>query len=253
MKFPIHFKATLKDGMCHMLQFDKSHHGSTLYFKISLNQSLSNLDIPNQLLLYLTSNDTWYGLILNEWPHISKLYLEPIVINVDTRTQFDIGYSVREVIFMPNRNQGDINDYEDCFMNLFLNSSCTLCFPILFNFVHPIKNLPPCTTSKELWCELEQLWSTKRKDFMSCLVPKKALLYEPKLNEGKRVSTQNKTLHFALFGTTFLKQIQEEVYVITPTSFVGSIGGSLGLFFGFSFLTCCLSLAKKISVRLRFQ
>ena len=47
-----------------------------------------------------------------------------------------------------------------------------------------------------------------------------------------------------------MKKIQEEVYVTSSTAFIGSIGGSLGLFFGFSFLACCSYLIDKLVLRL---
>ena len=47
-----------------------------------------------------------------------------------------------------------------------------------------------------------------------------------------------------------MKKIQEEVYVISSTAFIGSIGGSLGLFFGFSFLACCSDLIDKLVLKL---
>ena len=40
-------------------------------------------------------------------------------------------------------------------------------------------------------------------------------------------------------------EVQQEIEVYDFTSIVGSVGGSLGLFVGFSFLQCLLSLYRR--------
>ena len=41
------------------------------------------------------------------------------------------------------------------------------------------------------------------------------------------------------------QEIREEIRVITTSSFIGSIGGSLGMFFGFSILSYALYFIDK--------
>ena len=50
-------------------------------------------------------------------------------------------------------------------------------------------------------------------------------------------NSNGKTVTVGIFGATPMKKIEEEVYAITLPAFIGSIGGSLGLFFGFSIPT----------------
>ena len=42
------------------------------------------------------------------------------------------------------------------------------------------------------------------------------------------------------------KEVREEVKAITPESFIGSLGGSVGMFFGFSFTSTILYMSKTI-------
>ena len=62
------------------------------------------------------------------------------------------------------------------------------------------------------------------------------------VNQLERKLQQLSNLHFrnyclALRLTSTTLKIKKEIYVYTFTSFIGELGGSLGLFVGFSFLT----------------
>ena len=54
------------------------------------------------------------------------------------------------------------------------------------------------------------------------------------------------------FDKMFLqKRIREEVEVISPTDLIGSVGGSLGMFFGFSFAAFIQDLIDKLIKRIQ--
>lgn len=63
-------------------------------------------------------------------------------------------------------------------------------------------------------------------------------------------SVCNRSIEFVVYGRSTWKKIDEEVLVISPTAFIGSIGGSMGLFFGFSLLACCSDIIDKIFLTL---
>ena len=51
----------------------------------------------------------------------------------------------------------------------------------------------------------------------------------------------------------YFKEVKEEIFVITTQGMIGSVGGSLGMFFGFSFSAFVLYLIEKIIKRTSVQ
>ena len=93
------------------------------------------------------------------------------------------------------------------------------------------------------------LW--KRIDYFKCLSPNHAKIYETSVYQDKiNGQADNRSLGFFFYEASNMKKIQEEVNVISSTAFIGSIGGSMGLFFGFSFLACCSDLIDKLVLKL---
>ena len=56
---------------------------------------------------------------------------------------------------------------------------------------------------------------------------------------------ENNITRFTIYIQTMTKEIREEVDVITMSGLIGSVGGSLGMFFGFSFSGYALYLLDK--------
>ena len=146
-------------------------------------------------------------------------------------------------------NEDEIS-YESCILNIIKNDPKNFwCFPTLFNFIDFLRELPTCDNLEDIWHFLKTIWSSKKLDFIKCLKPKVANIYEPTVFITKKSEneTKSRTMGFRFFGGSNLKKIEEEIYVISATSFIGSIGGSLGLFFGFSILSCCSDFCQKFA------
>ena len=82
-----------------------------------------------------------------------------------------------------------------------------------------------------------------------CLLKKRTVVYVPQKNEillyGKNTTEVGVSVH--AFSNS--KQIMEEIDVITLSGLIGSVGGSLGMFFGFS-ITSYLSLViERLSMK----
>ena len=91
--------------------------------------------------------------------------------------------------------------------------------------------------------------------FSGLLVPdhfdnlkKRALTYPGEItkmiNTMKNQSSRTLTL-FEIGIFSFFKLVKEEIDVITFADLIGSLGGSLGMFFGFSISTCVIYLLDK--------
>ena len=241
--------ATLYHGMCFLLIIDEEIKVSSNYaFTLTFSDTLDNEDIPNKINLYLVSKETWYGLITAEWPRKENLFIEKIEVDNDPVILTEVGIAEKEVEFLQS---DDHQDYEECILKLFGKTSC---FPIIFNFPKVIQKLPPCKYWNDTWGVKDKIFKKKKTEFIKCLVPKHAKIYETSVYQnkinGQAHQTNNRSLGFFFYGASNMKKIKEEVYVISSTVFIGSIGGSLGLFFGFSFLACCSDLIDKLVLRL---
>ena len=84
---------------------------------------------------------------------------------------------------------------------------------------------------------------------INCLPPKQLIEYQGESRyDGGHI--RNKTS--LQIGVTFevaKKEVKEEVYVLSTREYIGSIGGSLGLFLGFSFYTFTTDLLDRIVSR----
>ena len=82
---------------------------------------------------------------------------------------------------------------------------------------------------------------------MKCLSPKKALTftkydYTPYVS---KMATKNVTTIFIKFFAA-KKEVREELDVITTVALIGNFGGSLGMFFGFSFAVPLVRFFNKV-------
>ena len=124
--------------------------------------------------------------------------------------------------------------------------NCTAkCIPFFLSF---LKHLPPCETFEDTQCMFYE-WSRSFHDFKKCLKPKKTVLYETNVVnlEGSIQSRNSVEIDFSFSSDEM--EVKEETLMIGPSSFIGSIGGSLGLFLDFSFYTVswisCLQIVQR--------
>ena len=236
--------ATYFHGMCFLVEINQSVPVSEIYsFKITFDDSLEEQDIPDKVMMYPVSKETWYGLVTEEWPYKTNLYIQKVELGFDPHELVEIGIAETDVHFM----QYNKLSYEVCIAKIFQDLPC---FPVLFNFAQDVINLPSCKSYNDTWAILDMIYITKKTEFIKCLKPESAKIYEPSANPTKRPEKiSNRSIEFVVYGASNLKKIDEEVLVISPTAFMGSIGGSMGLFFGFSLLACCSDVIDKIILR----
>ena len=67
---------TMHLGKCYKLDTDHIHRGSAITFRLYL-YILNDLK-PEEVLIFITSNDSWHGIFTNEWPQF-----KPTVLNIE--------------------------------------------------------------------------------------------------------------------------------------------------------------------------
>ena len=196
----------------------------------------NHTDYPQGFQLYLTSNETWHGVIRDQWQRF-----KPTQKVVKFGQKWDIRLRTVEWIF-----EDGVEHSTWCHTKLLqYNANCSFLCDMFSS-----SNLPTCQTYEEYACMYHQywLWRLGRRD---CLRHKMAKTFDPNYRLWD-ASTQHYTSYLRLSFESKETEIIEEIDVISLANLLGSIGGSLGMFFGFSisgYVICLLDkcLLKKPS------
>ena len=107
-----------------------------------------------------------------------------------------------------------------------------------------MNNITMCPSTKDWGCVFNQIdidvWA-------KCHIKKRAMTYNAVVNN---IDTYDESNEFGplvyVEMWSMLKEIKEEIDVISFASLIGSVGGSLGMFFGFSIASYILCLVDRL-------
>ena len=237
--------ALYSHGMCTMITFSNVVKPNILWkMDVKYNSSTVNQDTLKGFKIFVSTLDTLHGLLIDEWPY-EKLILDKIEHSFDVSKYVYITLNEAKVQYMTAKSHNNPNE---CIRNFLNSSSCAFkCFPIVFNYM----DFPPCTTKDEVWCMLSEIYGPKKMQLYDCLKPKKATMYRVTDIVYNEPEPQNDTMQVKFVYQSNIRALHEQVYVMSWTSLIGNVGGSLGLFFGFSFLTVSFKCIDKIFKRLQ--
>ena len=231
-------------GTCYKLQPFSSITKMPQYLALRIVlKSIKDEDKPTGVKVYLTSNRTWQNIAMERWPQINptKFFIE----FKDKGLVKGMKLKLTENIF----HEGTA-DVADCHRNLFLaNFNCT----IKCNFLS-YNSLPNCNSTQDQNCA-DVGRKNNQKDFEDCFKVKQFLTYNPATYDLLwNPMLNSSTIQLFMSIQDLRKEVREEVKAITPESFIGSLGGSVGMFFGFSFTSTILYFCEKIKAQCnRFQ
>ena len=235
--FKVSLVPTFKNGMCVLL---KTNFTVKKFVAREGRPNAFLIDIPNDheeppygFSLYFTDDQSWHEIIYDEWRYTkpSKFHLY---------TNFDNPKKGKFHIFgLANTKQithmNGIRNRKECIRKLHFTSAtkknCSVvCNPIIFSFLSDIKM---CQNVEDFICNIGQFGPLET-DIHECLRPESTTEYVAdysivNLDENSGVSVG--------FNFRYISQrleVQEEKFVISSRNFIGSVGGSLGLFLGFS-------------------
>ena len=214
-------------GICYKMEPKfKITNVAYVSFRFYLNKN--NTDQPNDLLMYLTSPNATLNLAMSVWPQYAPAEVK---LPLDTTKKTDIQYQTVQHTFKTGTENAS-----QCVTDIIENSTCNSCSSISGS------SLPICNSTKDVQCILRYY-----PQWQKCLLQKRTVAYVPQKNEILRYGKNTSAVIVQVFAFTNSKQIMEEIDVITLSGLIGSVGGSLGMFFGFS-ITSYLSLViEKLS------
>ena len=227
---------TYHHGTCYRLQpiSPISLVPQFIALKITLKDIFEE-DMPEGINVYLTSNNTWQNIASERWPQISptEFYLE----FKEKGLVKGMKLKLTEHVF-----QTGSSNISECARRLDVTKSdCTT----KCNFLS-YSSLPNCNSAEEQKC-IDQVWRKDSNEYENCFKVKKFLVYNPATYDYIFNPMLNRsTIQFFMSIQDLQKEVKKEVKAITPESFIGSLGGSVGMFFGFSFTATILYTIQKI-------
>ena len=191
-----------------------------LKLQITLEESLLEEDMPKSLSVFLSDHNTWQS--IGEFSVLQpKLFSIPVVKNQPN------GYTIKVTSHVTIYHKG-VTNVTHCQVKLLETANCSkICYPIRFNYIHNV----PCNSIQETLCTSNSMSPEKN---IECLVPKQITDYQ---GESRYVAGFDMNETSLQIGVTFevaKKEVKEEVYVLGFRAYIGSVGGSLGMFLGFS-------------------
>ena len=229
--FNVKMIRTLHHGTCYKLQSTTILYDSVLYFKFEIMLKVKE-HIPKELMILLTANDSWHGIFTNEWPTI-----KPTRVFID----LSIPYTEIKLSKIEHRLQKGVKSSFECLNNLAKTFNCSYtCSYVTFG------SLPLCNLGEEFWCNFGQMYSKDTSALMHCLSPQNSIDFDvytlsPQVYQPEGNSTR--VLVGLLYATT---EVREELDVITTVQLIGNFGGSMGMFFGFSFAVPLIKAMNKV-------
>ena len=228
---------TFLQGICYKLapKFQVNNERVTIVdFHIQLKSGETNQDQPSHFVVYLTSPTATLNIAANIWPqYLPGKVKVPFNSGKISIFQFDkvIEYTFKNGVQNTSECMKQVISKSDCSNECCHISGCSL---------------PICNSTKEFDCLHGNI-----KLFKKCFLQKHSFAYLPDLEESP-VYGQNLSASgvFIVSTTSNTKQIIEEIDVITLSGLIGSIGGSLGMFFGFSITSYPLFAIEKFTKKI---
>ena len=228
---------TFRNGLCHLIKYNVNVSTTNDKIRLRFSYKGHNSDTPESANILLSSPNGWHGIVVDDWPFFDPTILK-IPIEKPQEQDWTIKVSQTDYHYMTG-----IEDFEQCLVEkITRNSECaTKCYPFMFNF---LSNYPLCG-SKEFDC-MYDLLVLRRKYRYECLQAKKNIQYKAHIYPTMKWKANESSISFWLYFDKGTKDIKEEVLIVTTGSFIGSVGGSLGLFLGFSFFTYLSGIIDKV-------
>lgn len=234
---------TLKSGLCYSITPNATDNFYNYRLTFSVNVTDEDEEGPDQVNMYLTAQHEESLVIFQDWA-----FVVPVSVN-DDFGQGSIVYSIKE----HQINVIDCNDTFESIHQCFIEkvNALKLCEPRCNSFLwrgfsrYLPNDLPECQTAEEEFCLYESIKNNITQFYGECL-PRCQRVEFVRLGEqkyqlgvvthGSMISNNQMAIMIESMATRRI--VSQEYYVYDGVGLIGTVGGFLGLFLGFSFLTC---------------
>ena len=210
---------TYAHGTCYKIQpkFKIAIVPFMFYLEFKVSPNLKESDQPSKFIVYLTSHNTWQGITTGSWPQKSPSKVE---LDFNSGNYYQVESS--EHLF----NKG-VESSEDCWKSYIEKSNC----PQKCRFASFV-DLPMCISNEEVDCIYD--YADKLNLWTRCNLKSEFLTFEGELTKIAKYGNDNNLTFIYINLISLTKEVIEEIRIISFPNLLGSLGGSLGMFFGFS-------------------
>ena len=206
---------------------------------------------PPFLRVYIVPNEGWQEKILDEWRY-TKPFEFLYQLTTDKITQLRFSLSIEETKMLEHESHFEKQEDRDkCILTELSKFNCpSICLPLLFSH---ISELNICSSSSDFKCMNDGIRQKKSTLLDKCFASKNSIQYKGEVDTYTRLDGNNditekykSIIHFNFTPISNRVLVKEERYILSTTDFIGSVGGSLGLFLGFSCFTYTSDLLDKL-------
>ena len=227
---------TMTYGLCYIIESERQPRPHQ-FFYLTIQRKLEKQHKPDGVILFMASPESWYGITTETWPYLT---LDKHIFGFNNSATIWVDLYVKKISYQKGHSS-----IKNCLEDHVSTYNCThKCIPFFLSF---LDHLPTCLTDEETKCMYEHwAWADDFNvytQYKHCLKPLTTTLYEanPAKLDGEGNGNNSVDLLFGYASNEM--EIEEEALMIGTSSYIGSVGGSLGLFLGFSFFThlsCCI-------------
>ena len=244
---------TYNFGACYMISTNKYHQqlteeGGYEIFYFSYAEQIVEEEFPT-MKVFIASKKNSYGTTNSYWVEGEVMKFE-----LDKNTN-EIGVQLKmaKEIYLINKGLCHEESFQECLARELFKQDYSSCPKKCVVFSLPTKALPICQTNEEVTCSMQfiqpifQEIATKRTCKKSCTTFDISGTVNVKRKNDSQVY-YDKTFYYTI-EPPYLVKVSEEYIIYDVIGMVASIGGTLGLFIGFSFTNVTsglINLMKKL-------
>ena len=227
----VHFdRLTHVYGNCYKISADvrKIKKPYRAFVNIEFDKSIRDEDIPG-VDIRMSSEENSYGITMSDWLDGKRLQF------IKVKGFFWVEVQPHKVIKMKSNSCSD-SAYYECFHSELIKQNYDHCPRKCFSISTMYNATPICETEEEFICSHKV--TQKLKDESTCLPACNQINYvlevEYREDEDLPNARRNITILYKISDTKM--KVEEEYLIKDFVGMIGSIGGTLGLCIGFSFL-----------------
>ena len=234
---------TMKRGLCYnIIHLEAALIGSE---KISigvepLNNTLTDPDDqPSSVNIFLTSVNTRYNVIKHHWPFVS-----PFTTQKNFKFRRLVNLQIHEIKWKFYKGNPDCIQGcgpEQCLNeNVLLSATCKVkCLPVVLLGFYRNSSLAKCHSSADNDCMFKHFEAYyKSSEYEACEKPESDTQFLVDENDSYFLDMPNPkdAVYINMEHPEDKETVKQEIRIYDEASLIGSLGGTLGLFIGFSFL-----------------
>ena len=208
--------------------FDKVRYPFWLYVQVNFSQEIADEEIPS-VHIYLSSEENSYGKTMHDWQDGKRIRL------IGVQGFLWIEFQLKKLEKMKLESKCSEHGYYDCLHKNLIKHDFHQCPRKCFSISTIGKAKPICTALDEFQCSHNITETLKARSNCKPACNQIDYALESEYQEDLDVPDAKRNVTFAYRVFEPILKVEEEYLIQDFVGMLGSIGGTLGLFIGFSF------------------